>query len=157
LTLNIFMLCLIMKKCSKCSNDRLVSDFYKSSQNKDGLDFWCKPCRRVYAKDWNTKNRVPKNAKVQREINLKYCFGITSEQYNNLLDSQDGKCATCSMKAEDSTKNFHVDHDHSCCPGRRSCGSCIRGLLCANCNIALGMVNDSAERLCHLAEYIEQR
>lgn len=33
-----------------------------------------------------------------------------------------------------------IDHAHTCCEGRRSCGSCIRGMLCNGCNMALGAV-----------------
>lgn len=66
---------------------------------------------------------------------LKYAHGITLEQYEELLARQGGVCAICRRRP---TKNrLSVDHDHRCCPGRRSCGKCIRGLLCKECNYHL--------------------
>jgi hypothetical protein len=47
-----------------------------------------------------------------------------------------------------------VDHDHRCCPGDKSCGQCVRGLLCQNCNAAAGMVGDDPSRARALADYL---
>jgi recombination endonuclease VII len=45
----------------------------------------------------------------------------------------------CRREFEDGL--IHIDHDHGCCQERnRSCGKCVRGLLCHRCNIALGYV-----------------
>lgn len=72
-----------------------------------------------------------------------------------MLDAQGGGCAICHDPIERGT--WHVDHDHACCPtGARSCGKCIRALLCGNCNRGLGSFNDDTERLRGAIAYIEQ-
>lgn len=48
-----------------------------------------------------------------------------------------------------------VDHDHSCCPGGASCGECVRGLLCSNCNIAAGMLRDDPDTARAMVKYLE--
>ena len=47
-----------------------------------------------------------------------------------------------------------IDHNHACCPGIGSCGDCVRGMLCFHCNVALGKVGDSIERLFGLIAYL---
>lgn len=50
-----------------------------------------------------------------------------------------------------------IDHDHSCCSqGARSCGNCVRGGLCFNCNAALGLFKDSRDRLLSAIAYLER-
>ena len=50
---------------------------------------------------------------------------------------------------------INIDHDHTCCPGRRSCGKCIRGLPCPVCNRGLGMFKDSVKSLLRAVDYLE--
>ena len=59
-------------------------------------------------------------------------YGITEKQYNDLLIEQGMACAVCKAEFND-TLWPNVDHDHNCCPGRKSCGKCLRGLLCSEC------------------------
>jgi hypothetical protein len=62
-------------------------------------------------------------------------------------------CSICGASGDDVA--FHVDHDHACCPGTgSSCGKCIRGLLCRNCNIGLGHFNDDPQRLALAITYL---
>lgn len=74
-------------------------------------------------------------------------YNITPIQY--MLIQEQG-CKICQSKTD-----LHIDHDHRCCKGHgESCGECIRGGLCPNCNVGLGMFGDSAERLERAAQYI---
>lgn len=86
-------------------------------------------------------------------------YRLTLERFHALLDEQGGRCAICDSDdpGDERAGRFHVDHDHACCPGRRSCGQCIRGLLCRACNTALGNFGDDRARLLRAAEYLGRR
>lgn len=66
---------------------------------------------------------------------------INEVQYDNLLKQQNGICLLCGMP-ETATNKFAVDHDHTCCSGKKSCGKCIRGIIHARCNSGIGQLND---------------
>jgi hypothetical protein len=89
---------------------------------------------------------------------LKRKFNITIDQYNAILKVQDGACGLCGAKpVDDSGGFFHVDHDHLCCSGKKSCGKCVRGLLCRTCNAGLGQFYDSIELLLKAVAYLKAR
>jgi hypothetical protein len=81
-------------------------------------------------------------------------YGITEQQYGQWLNGQGGVCAICGG-GNDSGRALHVDHDHACCSGKKSCGKCIRGLLCSRCNTGLGMFKDDADLLSAAMEYLK--
>jgi hypothetical protein len=58
---------------------------------------------------------------------------LTVDQYEAMLAAQEGRCGICRKVLQQP----RVDHDHSCCPGRYSCGRCIRGLVDPGCNVIL--------------------
>lgn len=67
-------------------------------------------------------------------------YSISLEFYADMFSRQGGACLLCGVTFS-ATKKPQVDHNHSCCPIRAtSCGQCIRGLLCNQCNIGLGAV-----------------
>lgn len=81
-----------------------------------------------------------------------WVYGVTQERFEQMLADQNG-CAIC-HRTEPTDKGWQVDHDHGCCPGFRSCGECVRGVLCAPCNVGLGAFGDDPERLAAAAAYL---
>jgi hypothetical protein len=77
-------------------------------------------------------------------------LGITERQFNEILAAQNHACAMCRRPFADDQRIF-ADHDHNCCPYQpkrtaKTCGRCIRGLLCFRCNTALGYIEKYGER-----------
>jgi hypothetical protein len=89
-----------------------------------------------------------------KEYDLKSIFNMTIEQYEEMLRLQGGKCAIC-REVDSGGKRLAVDHDRACCPGRKSCGSCIRGLLCNKCNQGIGYFDDDPDRILAAIRYLE--
>jgi hypothetical protein len=66
---------------------------------------------------------------------LKDKYGLTVEKLQEMIEDQDGRCALCREDfVLDSHNGVCVDHDHNCCKGEHTCGKCIRGILCGDCN-----------------------
>ncbi len=72
---------------------------------------------------------------------LKHRYKMTVEEYDEILESQGGVCAICKKPPE--FIRLAVDHDQKCCPGRRSCGKCVRGIVCQRCNAVLGYIESN--------------
>lgn len=88
-------------------------------------------------------------------------FGITPRQYDELLAAQGGMCAIpgCGITSEtNGGRALAVDHDHTCCPDQaRSCGKCVRGLLCNGHNRGLGYFHDDIGELLAAVAYLSHR
>lgn len=113
----------------------------------------CEPCRdaaKAYHREYYAKNPARYLYKTMQR------YGLTLESYAALLASQDGKCAICGTSEPGGRGRWHIDHDHSCCPEGRGCVSCVRGLLCTNCNRGLGHFHDSPEKLRAALHYLER-
>ena len=97
--------------------------------------------------DW-LRNMAPvAKARYIRDANLKALYGISLPQYEELLRLQDGVCAICARPPR-GTRPLDVDHDHE--SGR------VRGLLCGNCNRAIGLLDENPELFDRAKEYVVQ-
>lgn len=97
--------------------------------------------RALYAKD-------PERAK---DYIRKARYGVPMGWFAKTLSEQGGTCPICLSPLE---SYVAIDHDHNCCSGNKSCGRCVRGLLCNNCNRALGMFGDDIENLVRAIGYL---
>ena len=140
-----------MKTCVKCGQTKPLDSFPKHKECRDGRRGTCKECRREYCRNWYSANRGR-----QRASDLKYKYGMTTDEYAAKLREQGGGCAVCGKTPEENGKDLAVDHDHSCCPGERSCGKCVRGLLCDTCNRGVGHFKDSTELLLAAVAYLRR-
>jgi hypothetical protein len=88
-------------------------------------------------------------------------YKLTPETYAEMLEAQGGVCKICKQpevqrNVNGDIKMLAVDHDHACCPTpMRSCGKCVRHLLCARCNKILGMVGDDISLLAKSIIYLK--
>lgn len=123
-----------MKKCKDCKSpaapDRGRCEYHLSVYRK-------------YARD--NMDSVRSNSMMRK-------YGIDLEQYNIMLEEQDGVCAICgnpetAISRWGTPLSLAVDHCHE--TGR------VRGLLCRNCNVTLGRAGDNVELLRSMADYLE--
>jgi hypothetical protein len=84
--------------------------------------------------------------------------GLTQKKYDEMVEGQNGVCAICGNPQSKTSKYgfLDVDHDHSCCENSKTCGKCIRGLLCRHCNMGLGCFKDNIELMQTAIEYLQK-
>lgn len=119
----------------------------------------CKHCEKIHTQNqreiWSNshsmscENYKPPNwSGLDREdVIIRRQYGITMQQFNDLLDFQDGKCAICLKQIDDNRKRINVDHDHET--------DVVRGLLCSGCNTGLGHLGDNIEGIKRALYYLE--
>lgn len=150
------------KFCNGCKQTLPIDSFGKSK--KYGWSSRCTPCLRkesreryyIYSQNPEYRKKRAMQTREYRERNprsyltrkkewLKSLYGMTLEDYDNMLNEQNGVCAICFQPCK-SKKGLAVDHNHE--TGK------VRGLLCANCNGAIGMLQEDPAIIDRAKEYI---
>lgn len=112
--------------CPRCKQAFGQKDFYSA---KGRRYTYCRLCRNRY----------------QAEYRKVHQYGISDKMYESRLKLQKGGCAICG-KPPDGRKKLAIDHDHD--TGE------VRGLLCSNCNNALGLLEDDVKRFRRAIQYL---
>ena len=117
-------------------------------ENKERIINYCKEWR-IDNSDY-VKQKRQENKTKRRETDLKRKYNITLDDYHTMWIEQEGKCWTCSVKAEDAiNKILYVDHNHL--TGK------VRGLLCSRCNTAIGLLQESQEIIQKVSKYLHEK
>lgn len=106
--------------------------------------------REKYHTDTAYREDVKRKAREAYYVTRWLRYGLTAEKAAALVEGYGGKCPVCLRVPA----VWAVDHDHACCPGKFSCGSCVRGLLCRPCNRGLGYIGDTHEAAVRLVSYL---
>lgn len=136
-----------MKECPKCGEIVPVERFRKKNRHGQPIG-WCRDCdRKANRKRYHEKDSTKKSTReASTRHYLKKLYGMTLEQYREMEEQQDYRCAIC-REPETQNRNLAVDHCHS--TGK------VRDLLCQSCNTAIGKLKDSPELIRAAADYIE--
>lgn len=148
-----------MKTCTKCGKEKPLTEFGRHTHCKEGVETRCKECVRVRAKAWLINN--PEKARaarkrygqrhaarlsvIARNTLLKRKYGLTTEQYDEMVRAQGGLCAIC--RKPPTRRRLAVDHCHKT--------GTVRGLLCDPCNSSLGRLGDNQEGLLRALNYLD--
>lgn len=104
------------------------------------------------SKAWHESHKGELMSKTRRENHVRLEYGLSSEEYQRLIDRQNGRCAICErtpLGTSHVEKTLHVDHGHE--TGR------VRGLLCRDCNLMLGFARDNKRFLQKGIWYLNER
>lgn len=91
------------------------------------------------------KESCAKRKERSRESRIERIYGLSKEEHENLIKSQNYKCKIC--ESDYNYKTFHIDHCHSTMK--------VRGILCSKCNQGLGLFKDNVSYLLSAIEYLK--
>lgn len=126
------------RRCPRCREWKELQEFPRNRATKNGLATYCKPCHNYVC----AENRKKHHGSA-RAFHLKRRYEVDEVQVEWMRLRQGGRCAICSTGPA-----VHVDHEHE--TGR------VRGILCFNCNRALGELGEDVELLTRAVEYLEK-
>lgn len=130
-----------MKLCTKCGLDKPTTNFYARSDTKHKIFSWCKSCHsRTYFERKKQNPQAYYESRMKAHYKSKY--GLALADVQQLYDKQKGQCAICRHK----TERLEIDHCHT--TGK------IRGMLCHQCNSAIGHLGDSTHQIIRALFYL---
>ena len=131
-----------MKTCPKCKTEKPYSEYNRCKSRYDGVQSMCRPCSRAAV-----AASAKKRPKTSWQARLRRNYGLSVEQYEEMLEAQGGVCAICQDTCK-TNQRLSVDHCHD--TGK------IRGLLCRACNAGIGGLGDNADNVRRALSYLEE-
>lgn len=132
---------LLLKYCKSCLIEKPLSEFYQHKASKGGYQARCKGCISAQRKAAYSPEKAVKAV-------LKSKYGLSKEEYDEKLKEQSGKCEICGTTDPGYHGRLCVDHNHVTKE--------VRGLICHNCNSALGNFKDNVSVLLSAISYLNK-
>ena len=150
------------RTCTNCGVTKYISAFGSGKRSEGGRRSQCKACinaqqRARYSPEKNAaylRKYRKRDPERRRRYQLKGLYGLTLEDFSQMLKAQNGKCAICGNSDPRHRRKYrpsphlHVDHCHE--SGR------VRGLLCGTCNKGLGCFSHDASALQSAIRYLTE-
>jgi len=135
----------MLKICTRCKKEQPFSEFH-NKKTRSGNPGKCSRCRSCECEI----KRIRYDPAKKREYDLSTQFGITTKEYEEMFQKQQGACAICGTTEFNYSrgKRPHIDHCHQ--TGK------VRGLLCGHCNIGIGQFFDNVSLLEKTIKYLSQ-
>lgn len=136
------------KSCKRCGETKPLEAFSYHAKCKYGRNATCKACKSEEARSYYLANRekiLERQKPGARAYERKKKYGISEEQFQEMLRESGGQCA---LGHEPEDGQLVIDHDHAT--------GAVRGLLCRQCNWALGLMRDNPDRFRSAAVYLEE-
>ena len=70
----------VMKRCTKCGEEKPASEFYKNRRSKDGLCSRCKACRRELSRKWRKDHPGAIRMAVDRRKTRKFLEQVPNSE-----------------------------------------------------------------------------
>ncbi len=114
---------------------------------------WDTPRHKEQTRLWRLQHPdAVERTRIKQKLKRK---GLNPESYEALIIKQNGCCALCKKPFTKENKTC-IDHDHACCPGKTSCGKCIRSLLHMKCNFLIGHADEDPEMCILASNYLKK-
>ena len=138
--------------CRKCGKTKSIRWFYNATRRgRKEKQYACKTCQLKQTRRWQNSLTSEEKRIARRRETLRQ-YGMTLEDYDRMLEEQNGVCAICCEPEVQITKGtvprLAVDHDDE--TGR------VRGLLCAQCNQGIGKFKHRCDLLFRAISYLKQ-
>jgi len=134
-------------QCNKCNEFKPASSFFKEASSKRGYRYACKDCEAPRFKKYRNNNQAKVSA-TRLKWRRTTAYNFPPELFDERFNEQGQACAICKSPDAGGRGAFHADHDHD--------SSQPRGVLCHNCNVALGNFKDNPEILQAAIEYLNK-
>ena len=137
--------------CTKCKAIKPESEFYRESKNpnRNYRRSHCKSCDTESNRNYVASPEMKKHkAEIKRRSNRRLSYNFPPELYDQRLEEQGNVCGICKSNTPGGRGSFRADHDHNT--------NQPRGVLCHNCNVALGNFKDNPELLQKAIEYLNK-